>query len=92
MSGAVAGSGVVGASTVRRRIGAGGKTGNTRGWRALADCEGSETGCSATSGFGEERLGGLARAHDLLAIVVAELAPLLKAVDQELPRQVGSSP
>jgi hypothetical protein len=34
----------------------------------------------------EERLGGLARAHDLLAITAAELALLSRAVEQELPR------
>ena len=34
----------------------------------------------------EKRLGGLARSHDLLAIVATRLALLLRAVAQELPR------
>jgi hypothetical protein len=34
----------------------------------------------------EKRLGGLARSHDLLAIVATRLALLLRAVGQELPR------
>jgi hypothetical protein len=34
----------------------------------------------------EKRLGGLARSHDLLAIVTTRLAVLLRAVAQELPR------
>jgi hypothetical protein len=49
---AVAGSDGAGVSIVCWRIGAGGKIGNTRGLRALADCEGSETGCSTITGFG----------------------------------------
>jgi hypothetical protein len=31
----------------------------------------------------EKRLGGLARAYDLLAIIAAELAPVLRAVEKE---------
>ena len=34
----------------------------------------------------EKRLGGLARSHDLLAIVATRLALLLRVVEQELPR------
>jgi hypothetical protein len=34
----------------------------------------------------EKRLGGLARSHDLLAIVAPRLALLLRVVEQELPR------
>jgi hypothetical protein len=39
-----------------------------------------------TSGFDVKSASATWRAHDLLAIIAAELALLLKAVDQELPR------